>query len=176
VIARNYEPGENVSPNATLLKIVDPEKMEIQSNVPESDIVKVEIGQPAKVAFDALPSDEILQAKVTEVDPASTVIQDVVYYRVKFKLDNFDSRLKIGMSEDVDILTASKENALMIPLRAVKTEGTDKYVEILKDEINNITSKIEITTGLEGDDGMTEVVSGNLSVGDKVITLVSNGK
>lgn len=176
IVAKNVEKGEMATANSTVLTIAKSEELEIQSNVPESDIVKIAVGQKAKVTFDALESEDVMDAEVVKIDPASTVIQDVVYYRVKFKLAKLDPRLKIGMSEDVDILTNSKNNVLMIPLRAVKTEGSDKYVEVLLDAENNVTSKIKITTGLEGDEGMVEVVSGNLKEGDKVITLVNAPK
>jgi HlyD family secretion protein len=176
IVAKNIEKGEVALVNSPILTIARSSELEIQSNVPESDIVKLQVGQKANVIFDALPSEDILSAEVTEIDPASTVIQDVVYYRVKFKLNAPDARLKIGMSEDIDVLTASKDNVLMIPLRAVKTEGKERFVEVLKDEVNNVTEKIKITTGLEGDEGMVEVASGNLKEGDKVITLVNAPK
>jgi hypothetical protein len=54
----------------------------------------------------------------------------------------------------------------------VKTEGNRKYVEILKDAENNITEKVYVTTGLEGDDGIVEITSG-LNGGEFVITLTN---
>lgn len=176
IVAKNFEKGEMTVANSTVFTIAKSEELEIESNVPESDILKVQVGQKAKVIFDALESEEVMEAEVVKIDPASTVIQDVVYYRVKFKLTGADPRLKIGMSEDVDIMTALRENVLMVPLRAVKTEGSDKFVEVLKNEELNMTEKIKITTGLEGDEGMVEVASGNLREGDKVITLVNAPK
>jgi HlyD family secretion protein len=173
IVAKNIEKGELALINSPIVTIAKSEELEIESNVPESDIVKVQVGQKAKVTFDALESEEVADAEVTEIDPAATVIQDVVSYRVKFRLAKVDPRLKIGMSEDLDILTEAKDNVLMIPLRAVKTEGKDKFVEILKDAENNVTEKIQITTGLDGDEGMVEVSGGNLKEGDKVITLTS---
>ena len=55
----------------------------------------------------------------------------------------------------------------------MKTEGNKKYVETLKDEKNSITEKAYVQTGLEGDDGIVEIISG-LSGGEKVITLMSS--
>lgn len=171
IIKRNTDLGEIAVFNATVLTVAEGE-LEIEANVPESDIIKVSLGQKADISFDAFPADVIFEAGITKIEPASTVIQDVVYYKIKLKLDNIDERLKAGMSCDVDIKTAEKKNSIAIPLRAVKTEGDKKYVEILKDEKNNITEKAYVTTGLEGDDGIVEIKSG-LNVGDKVITLSS---
>jgi RND family efflux transporter MFP subunit len=171
IIKRNADLGEIAIFNSTILTVAEGE-MEIESDVPESDVIKVSLGQKADISFDAFPIDVLFEATITEIEPASTVIQDVVYYKVKLKLDNVDDRIKAGMSCDVDIKTDEKKNVIAIPLRAVKTEGDKKYVEILKDEKNNITEKTYVTTGLEGDDGIVEITSG-LSGGEKVITLTS---
>lgn len=171
IIKRNADLGEIAIFNTTILTVANGE-MKIKADVPESDIIKVSLGQKADISFDAFPVDVKFEATVTKIEPASTVIQDVVYYKVELKLDNVDERLKAGMSCDVDVKTAEKKNVIAIPLRAVKTEGDKKYVEIIKDEKKNITEKVYVTTGLEGDDGIVEITSG-LSGGEKVITLTS---
>jgi RND family efflux transporter MFP subunit len=171
VIAKNYELGENVMANATIYAIAGEGGLEIEADVPESDIVKVKVGQGATISLDAFPSDEKLEAEVTEIEPASTVIQDVVYYKTKLKFANTDERIKNGMSADADIKTAEKKNVVIIPLRAVKTEGDREYVEVLKiQDKKEVTEKVFVKTGLRGDDGMVEIMSG-LSGGEKVVTL-----
>lgn len=171
IIKKYTDPGEIAIYNTTVLTVAMGE-MEIEADVPESDIIKISLGQKADISFDAFPVDVIFEAEIVEIEPASTVIQDVVYYKVKLKLDNVDERIKAGMSCDVDVKTAEKNNVIAIPLRAVRTEGDKKYVEVLKDEENNITENVYITTGLEGDDGIVEITSG-LQGGEKVITLTS---
>lgn len=179
IVARiDVEEGENVvagsallgssTPFATLVRESD---FEIDANVPESDITKVAVGQGAVVTFDALSSEDIFTAQLTEIEPTSTVIQDVVYYGVRLKLDNIDARFKDGMSADIDIKTAEKSGILAVPARAIKTEGEKKYVEIMKNEATQEIEKRYIQTGLEGDEGLIEIVSG-LSEGEKVVTLV----
>lgn len=171
IVKRNADLGEIAVYNSTILTVAQGE-MEIEADVPESDVIKVSLGQKADISFDAFPADVIFEAGITEIEPASTIIQDVVYYKVKLRLDNVDERIKPGMSCDVDIKTAEKENVVAIPLRAVKTEDGKKYVEVLKDEKNNIVEKVYVTLGLEGDDGIVEIKSG-LSGGEKVVTLTS---
>jgi len=169
VIKRNIDPGENVTANISILTIAVIENPIIEANVPESDIVNVAIDQKAEVTFDALSPNEKFEAQVSEIDPASSVIQDVVYYRIKLKLTKPDNQLKVGMSTDIDINTAQKNNVIMIPERAVQTENNQKYVKVLKSD--NAVKKINIQTGLSGDGGMVEVTSG-LSGGEQVVTLV----
>jgi HlyD family secretion protein len=144
--------------------------MIIESQVPESDIAKLKLNQHAKVTFDSLTEEDVFDTEIIEIDPASTTIQDVVYYKIKLKLNNVDSRIKPGMSANVDIATADKKDVLMVPMRAVKTEGKKKYVDVL--EVENITKKVFVETGLEGDEGMVEVKSG-LKEGEKAVTFVN---
>ena len=172
VIRRTADPGETVvlSLNSPVITIAQKEDLLIQANVPESDIVKIQIGQKAEVTFDAFPVEEIFGATISQIDPASTVIQDVVYYRIKLKLDNLDPRLKAGMSANIDVHTNQKDNVLMVPQRAIKTEGNKKFVDVL--QIDNTTKKVFVETGLEGDEGMVEITSG-LKGGEKVVTFVT---
>lgn len=141
--------------------------MVIQSKVPESDIVKVKIGQHAKVTFDALSEEDVFDSEIIEIDPASTTIQDVVYYNIKLKLNNSDIRIKPGMSANIDIATAQKDNVVIVPVRAIKTEDSKKYVDVL--EADSTTRKVYVETGLQGNEGMVEIKSG-LNGGEKVVT------
>ena len=168
VIKRSIDPGESVTVNKPILTIAGKGELVIEANVAESDIANVAIGQKAMVTFDAFSSDKKFKAQVSKIDPASTVIQDVVYYRVKLKLTQPNDQLKIGMSADIDINTAQKKDIIMIPQRAIQTEGNQKYVKILK--VDNTTEKKNIQIGMAGDDGMVEVTSG-LSGGEKIVTL-----
>ncbi|HRY91202.1 MAG TPA: hypothetical protein P5229_02570, partial [Candidatus Gracilibacteria bacterium] len=100
-------------------------------------------------------------------DPAETVIQGVVYYQIKTAFDLKDARLKSGMTTNLDIVTAQKDNVLIIPARAVKYEDSIRYVEVL---VDGKPKKTTIKTGLESDQDV-EVTSG-LKEGDKIITFV----
>lgn len=144
--------------------------MIIQSQVPESDIVKIKLGQHAKVTFDALTPDDIFDAEIIEIDPASTNVQGVVYYKIKLKMNTVDVRVKPGMSLNVDISTAEKNDVVFVPSRAIKIEegSSKKYVDVLESD-GMTTKKVYVETGLEGDEGMVEIKSG-LKGGEKVVT------
>jgi len=139
----------------------------IEAQIPESDILKIKNDLKADFTLDALGTDEKFTGRVIEIFPAATVSGDVITYKVKFAIDNPDSRFKEGMTANLDIKTAEKDSALKVPLRAIKTENGHKYVDVLRD--NNQTERVEVTTGLEGDEGMVEIKSG-LKEGDKVVT------
>ena len=158
--------GENVIANETIFLIADNEELLIEANVPESDIVDLSVGQKATVSLDAFSSEEKLEAELIEIEPASTTIQDVIYYKIKLKLSVKDDRLKIGMSVDADISVQEKKDVISVPLRSVAGEGADKYVEVLKE--GNQAERIKVKTGLSGDERKIEITEGLLG-GEKII-------
>jgi HlyD family secretion protein len=168
----NYKKGEVLGTvmNGAFGKILSSD-FTLEADIPESDIVKIKLDQEAIVTFDAFDENEKFNAKVVEIEPAATVIQDVVYYKVKLRLSGTDIRLKEGMSADIDIDTAKKENVVVIPRRAVRVEDDKKYVDILIAE--NEIKTIEVQTGLYGDDGEVEVVSG-INQGERVVVFMNN--
>lgn len=164
----NYQVGEVIgsassNPFGRLLSA----DLVLEAKIPESDIASVKIGQTATVAFDALGSDEKLDADVIEIDPESTVIQDVVYYKVQLRLANVDKRLKPGMSGDIDIHIAEKKGVVLLPIRAVKQDGSARFIEV-KSADGKTAERRDVKTGLEGSDGQIEIVSG-VNEGDEVI-------
>lgn len=140
----------------------------LEANVPEADIVKVKLKQRAEVLFDSLDESEVFEAEVIEIEPAATTIQDVVYYQVKFKLSQWDGRIKPGMSADIDIQVAQKDQVLSVPYQAVEREEGRETVEILTDQ-GGVEART-VKTGLRGDDGEVEILEG-LREGERIIVL-----
>ena len=157
--------GETVIAGNVVARVVMNPDLIVEARVPESDIVKVILGMKAKVTFDALSSDDVFGAEVTEIDKAATVVQDVVSYVVKFRLENVDSRLKEGMTVNVDIVTAQAKDALTVPFRALTKENEKTYADVK--QTDGTFKHVEVSVGIEGDDGMIEVKSG-LNEGDEV--------
>lgn len=177
IITKKYlEAGEMASAATPIVTISGEKGFEIKANIPESDINKIKIGQKGESTFDAFLSDEIFEFEVTKIEPAATIIQDVVYYEVTFKILTEDSRVKSGMSTDIDILTAEKKDVLAVSNQAIKNDEGNRYVEILesKDEVKTV-KKLNVKSGLRGDDGMTEIISG-LNGGEEVITFTKETK
>lgn len=166
ITKKNYEVGEQTSLATPVLEMIGESKLQIEVDIPESDIAKVASSQDVEITLDAFGDDEVFAGKIIFVDPAETVIQDVVYYKVKVELSEQDERKKPGMTANVTILSQMKEDVVWVPSRAIKGNG-EKYVEILE---NGLAIRKDVVTGLRGDLG-TEITSG-LNGGEEVITFV----
>jgi HlyD family secretion protein len=138
----------------------------IEAQVPESDVVKLSLGQKAFATFDSLDPDEKFEADIVEIEPDATVIQDVVYYVVKLRLKDLDSRLKTGMSTDVSVEVARKTSTLFVPRRAVRDAEGKSQVEVLAD--SGTPEKRTVETGIEDGEGNIEILSG-VKEGDVLI-------
>lgn len=157
--------GEVVTLGKVLARVIEPGSYLLESRVPESDIAKVKIGMKARITFDSLTNDDVFEGEVVNIDPAATIVQDVVSYKVKFRLSVNDDRLKEGMTGNIDVETAKSQNVLWVPYRALTKEGAKTYAEVKRGPAT--FEKVEVTTGLEGDEGTIEVKTG-LKEGDEV--------
>ena len=143
----------------------------------EVDAAKIKVGQKATITFDAIDGLS-MTGEVAQVSPVGTVTQGVVSYSVQIAFDSQDDRVKSGMSVSTYIVTQVKADVLTVPNSAVKTQGTQSYVETLSgvgasSTTGYVTSsatpnRVTVETGLS-DDTLTEIVSG-LKEGDLVIT------
>ena len=167
----NFDQGEQTSFSSPVISMIGLSQLQIEVDVPESDITKIEVGDSVFISLDAFSSDDEFVGTVTFIDPAATVISDVIYYKVKVSLDIANDKVKSGMTADLTIQTDSRIDVLAIPTRAVVYKDGQKYVQVL---VNGQVEDKEITTGLRGDDGFIEIMSG-LSVDEQVVTFIKNG-
>jgi len=177
----NVKKDDSVSTGTVLATLITSEKIaEISLN--EVDAAKVKVGQKVTLIFDAL-SEVSISGKVLEVDSIGTASQGVVSYGVKIGFDTQDERVKPGMSVTADIITDVKQDVLVLPNSAIKSQGNSNYVEFVEasDDIKqkllasvsgvslpSLPKQQSIETGISNDTS-TEIVSG-LNEGDIVVT------
>lgn len=165
VIRQDAKVGEIVAANGKLIILISDLKFEIEANVPEADIAKLKINDPARATLDAYGSDLVFEAKITAIDPAETVIDGVATYKITLQFAKNDGRIKSGMTANIDIQTAKREGVIVVPQRAIATKDGNKEVRLLR---GNEIQKVKVLIGLRGSDGGIEVVDG-VNEGDKVI-------
>lgn len=172
VTAVNYKKGEQTNQSEAVINMIGLSEKEIEVDVPESDITKITLADPVEITLDAFSSDQKFAGQVAFIDPAATVINSVVYYKVKVLFNEDNPIIKSGMTADLVIRTDSRENVLLVPSRSVIYREDKKFAQLLE---NNQLVEKPVETGLRGDDGMVEVLSG-LSEGETVITYINDGK
>ncbi len=123
VISKQTEEGKTVaaSLNApTLFTIAnDLAKMQITAAVAEADIGSVQQGQAVTFTVDAFPNRSFT-GTVTQVRNAPKTVSNVVTYDTIISVDNRDLKLRPGMTANVSIIVASRENTLRIPNSALR--------------------------------------------------------
>ncbi|MDO8443555.1 MAG: HlyD family efflux transporter periplasmic adaptor subunit [Candidatus Azambacteria bacterium] len=160
VTKQDAKVGEIAAANSVLVSVLS-SIYEIEAFIPEVDIAKIKIGDSAKTTLDAYGRDVVFEAKVTFINPAETMVEGVATYKTVLRLDSGDRPIKSGMTANLDILTAQKNDALIIPQRAVTSANGDKFVNIG-------ATTIKVVTGLRGSDGNIEILEG-LKEGDKIV-------
>lgn len=157
--------GEVVIANQTVAEILGSGRLEITANIPEVDIGKMSVGQKAVMTLDAFGSSEQFSGVAVSIDPAQTVVEGVATYTVKLQFDKDDARVRPGMTANIDMVTARRDNILVIPQRSVRTvEGKT----IVKVRAGVTVSEVPLSLGLIGSDGFVEVLSG-LREGQSVV-------
>jgi HlyD family secretion protein len=123
VVSRSVDVGQTVAASfqtPTLFLIAqDLTKMQVDANVSESDIGNVATGQPVTFRVDAYP-DRDFRGQVVQVRNAPINVQNVVTYDVVVAVDNPKLELRPGMTATITITTAEAEDALRIPVRALR--------------------------------------------------------
>lgn len=123
VISRAIDVGQTVAASfqtPTLFTIAqDLTKMQIEVSVDEADISRIKLGQQVTFSVDAYPEQKFL-GKVVQIRSAAIVTQNVVTYVVVVNVDNSEMKLKPGMTANVSVVVAKKDDIIKIPAAALR--------------------------------------------------------
>ncbi|WP_312519314.1 efflux RND transporter periplasmic adaptor subunit [Massilia sp.] len=123
VIKRTIDLGQTVAASfntPNLFQIAqDLTKMQIDTSVSEADVGLLKDGLPARFVVDAYPDREF-HATMRQFRLAPNVVQNVVTYNVVLDVDNSDELLKPGMTAQVRLVVANRDNVLRIPTTALR--------------------------------------------------------
>ena len=177
VISKAVEVGQTVAASFSTPELFsvaeDLTKMQIEASVVEADIAKVKDGQKVRFTVDSYP-DEFFEGVVTQVRNEAITTSNVVSYTVVIGIDNTSMKLRPGMTANVEIITAEAKGITAVPNQALRFymddgEGVKRYADrgiwVLK---GRTPERISVEIGVS-DDSNTQVISDQLSVGDKVI-------
>lgn len=206
VISRAVDVGQTVAASfqtPTLFTIAqDLTKMQIEVSVDEADISRIKLGQSASFTVDAYPEQKF-EGAVAQVRSAPVVNQNVVTYVVVVNVDNSELKLKPGMTANVSVVVAKKDDVVKIPPAALrfKPKGVDEQAQAKGESASPPASMgkgggkpgekkggqvvyvlkegrpapVSVKTGIAGS-GSVELLEGPLKEGDEVIIEQSGGE
>ncbi|MHB1869236.1 MAG: efflux RND transporter periplasmic adaptor subunit [Steroidobacteraceae bacterium] len=123
VVARSITVGQTVAASfqtPTLFLIAtDLTRMQVDTNVSESDIGTIKDGDPGQFTVEAFPG-QIFRGSVVQVRQAPQVVQNVVTYDAVVSVANPNFVLKPGMTATVNIITAQRNDVVRIPDQALR--------------------------------------------------------
>ena len=207
VVDRVVDLGQTVAASLqtpTLIKIAqDLSEMRIDSSYAEADIGRIKEGQPVRFTVDAFPNRSFT-GEVQQIRLNSTVTQNVVTYNVRVSLQNPEQILLPGMTAYVSIAVDRRDDVTMVPNSALRfkpagaeektaaddpapngetrRDGKGKKREANSGTVYIVDGKtikpVSVQIGIT-DTRNSEIVGGDLKLGDKVIVgenFAANGK
>lgn len=158
--------GQIGTPGVSLISIISKSGFEVDVEVPETDIGKVAVDNAVDMTFDAFPN-ESFTGKVFYVDPAETIDQGAVNYKVKISFDKPDPRMKSGLTSNITIETKTDKNVLIVPQYALVQNDSGTFVQKVT---NGVATNTPVTIGIQDQSGNAEVLSG-VNEGDQILNV-----
>ena len=166
IFAVHQHQGELTSnnPASPMLTMLDLSQLQLHLYVDESDFGRVKVGQRVSFRVDSHPGESIAGTLVRLL-PQPVLQENVVYYLAVVEVDESQrSLLRPEMTALANVQTEAQENALTLPIRAVKSRSDGWYV-LIPSEKGSIERNVKI--GLKSE-GRVQIIDG-LSAGDEVI-------
>ncbi len=167
VTVQNAKVGQIAAPNIVMVSLISDQGLEVDADIPEADIGKVHVNDPATMTLDAFPG-KTFSGKISYIDPGETVIEGVPTYKTTFQFDNLGPEVKPGMTANIDIMANRHDNAIYIPQQAVTTalDGS-RTVQVYHGAKQPLETRT-VTVGLRDTEGNIEIISG-LTEGEVVV-------
>jgi HlyD family secretion protein len=132
VISRNVDVGQTVAASLaapTLFTIAENlKKMQVDTNVAEADVGRLAPGMIAVFTVDAYPNERF-QGKIRQIRNAPQTVQNVVTYDAVIDVDNSDLKLKPGMTTNVTVVVAEKDEVLKLSNAALRFKAPPELLK-----------------------------------------------
>lgn len=169
VIAQNNLVVGQLPPTEQVaILLMDTSGYYIELPIDETDIVKVEVGQPVTLLLDALPDAEV-SGKVSQVSVTPTRLGQLVTYLVRVELDPTDALVRVGMSATARITTQQLEAVLIVRNRFIRIDRATQQAFVTVEREDGTYEEIQVVLGLRNDT-FSEIVSG-VEAGQKLVLL-----
>lgn len=165
VVERNVNPGQEVNPSLEkpLFVVSDIKKLTVIMDVFEVNLAKIKLGQKLSITVPAYPG-ELFPATVQYI--GQILNENTRSVQVRCELPNADGRLLPGMYASITVESDPNEQAIVIPLTAIFTEGDADYVFIALDENHYLQRPVKIGLRLKD----KAVITDGLDVGEHLVS------
>ncbi|MFM9115770.1 MAG: HlyD family efflux transporter periplasmic adaptor subunit [Planctomycetota bacterium] len=130
------EAGVNVREGQVIVRLPDPNQMQVKSKINESRVTLVKAGMPALVRLDAFSDQTPLRGEVTKVnqyaEPGGWFSSQVKEYATFIRLADAPEGIRTGLTAEVRIFVEQRENTLQLPVQGVFEHGSKTYCLVKK--------------------------------------------
>lgn len=174
VKSKSVQTGETVNAHQNLLEIMNMSKVLAEIKIPENDIIFVYLNKPVTVRLTSLPGQTFkgrIKTLGLEVDAQTK------QFPAEIIIDNSNNQLFPGMTANVEMITVSMKNQILIPHSALRTKGSTSQVFIVGNGIatlKNVTTgtylkdRVQILSGLKAGDNLMAAPSAGLKSGTRI--------
>jgi RND family efflux transporter MFP subunit len=165
------QPGDVVTTKSTALNMANLDHLYIETQIDESDIANVTVGDQITATLDAIEGLE-LTGQVAAIDPLGEANSNSVQYTVRMDIDKMtkDVVLPLGSTANVTIQVKPPVRSLTVPITAIQNDDKGEFVLVL--QADGSTKRVGVVGGAIVDDQV--VVAGDLKEGDSLSTAQTN--
>jgi HlyD family secretion protein len=172
VLSVEQRAGEVVNTGNFSVNLADMDHLYVNTQVDESDIANVKLGNQAEVTLEAVPG-VTLTGKVTAINPVGENVSGLVKYTVRVDLDKVSAEifLPLGTTASVVITVKDATATLAVPIAAIQNDTNGEYVWVI--QADGSSARVDVVSGSIVDDAV--VVTGDLKEGDRLQLIDSGG-
>jgi RND family efflux transporter MFP subunit len=163
VAKRNVQSGEKVAFDAPLLSIVDLSQLEVQAQVPVSDVAQLSTGMPAQVEIEGIAGRKFA-GRVERINPSTEPGTRTI--NIYVSLPNEDSLLRAGMFARVALVTSAEAEVPALPISALRVDNGTTFVWTVVD--GKLARRL-VEVGRRDERAQMVEVTGGLTANDTVI-------
>ncbi len=172
VLSVDNHMGDVVDTGELSVNLADMDHLYVETQVDESDIANVKLGNQAEVTLDAVPG-VTLTGEVTTINPVGEVDSGLVKYKVRVELDKVNDEIFLPLGTTANVVITVKEAAatLTVPITAIQNDAQGEFVWIIQSD--GSTKRVDVVSGsIVGDQ---VVVTGDLQDGDRIQLVQTSG-
>jgi RND family efflux transporter MFP subunit len=154
-----FTPGTTVRDGEKLITVADADSLIVEGRLPEVEASKIDLSMSVSIMLESVPG-QTFEGKILKIAPTPDFDQNtgLATFPIRITFAGDKEGVRIGMSAQCDIEVESKENVVVVPLSAVKNDGSQDYVEVVEDRslvkrpislglMSDLSA--EVTTGLQ---------------------------